>query len=138
MKTLSRLQFNNEQLLIILNNITDIVDQNMILYLKATDNYTNVYLRDNSFFLVSKTLKTIESQLNQDYFYRCHKSFTVNLSYIKQIYTRDTIYLIISDCIKIPISKRKLVPLKQRISQKIEKTVPSQKYPDYSQKYPVY
>ena len=137
MNSLALLPSSSNQIIIVSNHVTDIVDQDQILYLKATGNYTEVYLFDNSYVLISKTLKTIEKMLNQKLFYRCHKSFTVNLNYIKQIRYRDTIYLIIKGNVKIPISKRKLAPLKQRINQKFE-PVYSLDTPVHSIVYPVH
>ena len=50
-----------------------------ILYCKADDNYTEIYLL-NKKILVSKTLKYIEDALTEYPFARVHKSFLVNVN----------------------------------------------------------
>lgn len=50
-----------------------------ILYCKADDNYTEIYLL-NKKILVSKTLKYFEDALNEYPFARVHKSFLVNVN----------------------------------------------------------
>lgn len=50
-----------------------------ILYCKADDNYTEIYL-ENKKILVSKTLKYFEEALTKFSFARIHKSFLVNVN----------------------------------------------------------
>ncbi|MRI02457.1 response regulator [Kriegella sp. EG-1] len=54
-------------------NVTD------ILYCKADDNYTEIYL-ENKKILVSKTLKYFEEALAEFAFARIHKSYLVNIN----------------------------------------------------------
>ncbi|MEY8869512.1 LytR/AlgR family response regulator transcription factor [Meridianimaribacter flavus] len=51
-----------------------------ILYCKADDNYTEIYLNTNKKKLVSKTLKYFEDALSDSSFARVHKSYLVNLN----------------------------------------------------------
>ncbi len=53
-----------------------------ILYLKADDNYTEIYLKNNTKKLVSKTLKYFANLLQDKGFARIHKSYMVNINYI--------------------------------------------------------
>jgi two-component system LytT family response regulator len=50
-----------------------------ILYCKADDNYTEIFMGDKK-ILVSKTLKYFEESLAQFNFVRIHKSFLVNIN----------------------------------------------------------
>ncbi|MGB5665208.1 MAG: LytTR family DNA-binding domain-containing protein [Maribacter sp.] len=50
-----------------------------ILYCKADDNYTEIFLADKK-ILVSKTLKYFEESLAEFHFVRIHKSFLVNIN----------------------------------------------------------
>lgn len=50
-----------------------------ILYCKADDNYTEIFLADKK-ILVSKTLKYFEESLTEFHFVRIHKSFLVNIN----------------------------------------------------------
>jgi two-component system LytT family response regulator len=60
----------------------EILETNNILFCKADDNYTEIYLKDNKKRLVSKTLKYIEEALSQANFARVHKSYLVNVDEI--------------------------------------------------------
>ncbi|MBR9846706.1 MAG: response regulator transcription factor [Algicola sp.] len=51
-----------------------------ILYCKADDNYTEIYLNNNKKKLVSKTLKYFEEGLSGSSFARVHKSYLVNVN----------------------------------------------------------
>lgn len=51
-----------------------------ILYCKADDNYTEIYLNNDKKILVSKTLKYFEEALSNSSFARVHKSYLVNVN----------------------------------------------------------
>ncbi|TDY10023.1 LytR/AlgR family response regulator transcription factor [Meridianimaribacter flavus] len=51
-----------------------------ILYCKADDNYTEIYLNTDKKKLVSKTLKYFEDALSDSSFARVHKSYLVNVN----------------------------------------------------------
>ena len=51
-----------------------------ILYCKADDNYTQIFLNNNKKKLVSKTLKYFEDILAENGFARVHKSYLVNVA----------------------------------------------------------
>lgn len=58
-----------------------VLDAADILYCKADDNYTEIYL-ENKKLLVSKTLKYFEESLKSFAFARIHKSYLVNVNAI--------------------------------------------------------
>lgn len=58
----------------------EVLNTKDILYCKADDNYTEIYLNNNKKKLVSKTLKYFEEALSESNFARVHKSFLVNVS----------------------------------------------------------
>ncbi len=60
----------------------EILETEDILYCKADDNYTEIYLNNNKKKLVSKTLKYIEEALSKSNFVRVHKSYLVNVNEI--------------------------------------------------------
>tara|TARA_R110001583_G_scaffold39260_1_gene125967 strand:- start:1388 stop:2125 length:738 start_codon:yes stop_codon:yes gene_type:complete len=53
-----------------------------ILYCKADDNYTHIYLQNEHKKLVSKTLKYFEEALKESSFARIHKSYLVNVNFV--------------------------------------------------------
>jgi len=60
----------------------EILNTSDILYCKADDNYTEIYLNTNKRLLVSKTLKYFEEVLGKSSFARVHKSYLVNVNEI--------------------------------------------------------
>ena len=58
----------------------EIIETANILYCKADDNYTEIYLNNSKKKLVSKTLKYIEETLTNSSFARVHKSYLVNVN----------------------------------------------------------
>jgi two-component system LytT family response regulator len=60
----------------------EVIETASIMYCKADDNYTEIYLNNNKKKLVSKTLKYIEENLKDANFARVHKSYLVNVNEI--------------------------------------------------------
>ncbi|WP_026754646.1 LytTR family DNA-binding domain-containing protein [Sediminibacter sp. Hel_I_10] len=60
----------------------DVLETADILYCKADDNYTEIYLNNQKKKLVSKTLKYFEDALTERGFARVHKSYLVNVNEI--------------------------------------------------------
>ena len=60
----------------------EVVEVQHIIYCKADDNYTEIFLESGLKKLVSKTLKHFEDILKKNGFARIHKSYLVNVSYI--------------------------------------------------------
>ena len=58
----------------------DVIETADILYCKADDNYTEIYLTNNKRKVISKTLKYFEDLLAENGFARVHKSYLVNLN----------------------------------------------------------
>ena len=58
----------------------EILNTSDILYCKADDNYTEIYLNNSKKKLVSKTLKYFEEALSNSSFARVHKSYLVNVN----------------------------------------------------------
>lgn len=58
----------------------EVINTADILYCKADDNYTEIYLNNNKKKLVSKTLKYFEEALVNSSFARVHKSYLVNVN----------------------------------------------------------
>lgn len=108
--------------------ITDLIDENRIkgtialsssqglffvklkdiVYLEGDDCYTHVVLNDGKKILVSKTLATFESILENDLqFFRAQKSFIINLQYIKQYIRGEGGEIIMVDNKSVALSRNK-------------------------------
>jgi two-component system LytT family response regulator len=84
-----------------------IVRQHEIIYLQSDNCYTNIYLADNSCYMMCKTLKHYETELNRQLFLRCHRSFLVNRFFIKEIIRERTACVTLMNGDIIPVSRRK-------------------------------
>jgi two-component system LytT family response regulator len=60
----------------------EVIETKNILFCKADDNYTEIYLNNNKKKVVSKTLKYFDEALSSSSFVRIHKSYLVNVNEI--------------------------------------------------------
>ena len=87
-----------------------------ILYCEAMSNYTKFHMRDNSNYLVSKTLKEYENLLIQHNFFRIHNSFLVNVREVKKYVRGEGGYVIMNNEQSLDVSKRKKEAFLNKIS----------------------
>lgn len=81
-----------------------------MLVIKANGDYVNILTKTKT-HIVHTTLKSIESKLPKDYFFKCHRSYIVNLKFIDEIEENS---LIIKKQI-IPVGKS----VRQNLFQKL-------------------
>jgi two-component system LytT family response regulator len=79
-----------------------------IVSLQADSNYTIIHMKDMHKLVITKTLKDFEDLLDADQFARIHKSYIVNLKYIKEYSTIDGGVVKMSDGNQWSISRRQL------------------------------
>jgi len=82
-----------------------------IIYAKADDNYTEIFLVNKTKKLVSKTLKHFETLLKDDGFARIHKSFLVNTNAIVSYNKGSGGTIIVSNGIELNVSASKKATL---------------------------
>jgi two-component system LytT family response regulator len=116
---LSRKQ-NIEVLLAALNNKTTIatkiiipsvdshsfVHTNDIVCCNANANYTNVYTTQGEKITSTKSLKEFDETLGNTHFFRCHKSWLINLNEIKK-YLKNENQIVMRNDILVEVSFRK-------------------------------
>lgn len=88
---------------------------NDIIYVSAEGSYAKIFLNDNSPILVSKTLKDIESQISFDNFLRIHKSFLINVNFVKKFLKTDGGSVQMTNGDQIPISKRRRIEFNKKM-----------------------
>lgn len=76
--------------------------------LQADSNYTIIHMNNMKKLVISKTLKDFEDLLDQTQFARIHKSYIVNLRYIKEYSTTDGGIVKMTDGNQWSISRRQL------------------------------
>lgn len=92
---------------------TVMTEVSKIIYCKAMDNYTEVYIVDKSPVLVSKTLMAVEKQL-EPYgdFVRIHRSYLVNRYYIMELKQHK---LILENGISLSVATRRKTAVKHKL-----------------------
>ena len=83
----------------------ELVHVDEIMYLLAESNYTWVYLVNDQKYLVSKTLKEVSGMINRDHYFRSHKSYFVNLNYVRKYVRGRGGYLVLKNNLHIPVSR---------------------------------
>lgn len=83
---------------------------NEVAYLESSNNVTGMYLYNYKCHTLCRTLKSYEEELPPDIFFRCDKSFLVNLYFIREIFFKPGQITLING-VTIPVSRRKLPDL---------------------------
>lgn len=78
-----------------------------IILCSSESNYTMIYLEGGRKKLISRTLKDVETWLQDHGFYRVHNSHLVNLSHIKEYVRTEGGYLLLSDGRTLPVARNR-------------------------------
>jgi len=83
-----------------------IVNVHEILYLKSADIYSYIHTQEGEVFTTT-SLGALEKGLKEHTFFRCHKSYLVNLDHLSKVIKGTNNKLIISSGVEIPLSRTK-------------------------------
>jgi two-component system LytT family response regulator len=86
-----------------------------IIYLLASNNYTNIFLEKAQKILVSRTLKEFEDLLPSEHFIRIHHSSIINSAFIVKYIRGEGGQVIMKDGTTLDVSKRKKTEFLQAI-----------------------
>jgi len=92
-----------------------VTDVNDIYYALASEKVTLVYTAQEE-YTMPMSISEFHSLLPEDLFFRCHRSYTVNLTKIREIvpWFNQTYMLRLKDLtVEIPVSRSKVKPFKQ-------------------------
>ena len=78
-----------------------------IYYLEAEGAYTYIYLKSGKRLIISKSLKEFKQLSDNGLFFKCHRSYMVNIAFIKGLTTENGLFIILEKEQLIPLSKRK-------------------------------
>ncbi len=78
-----------------------------IICCEADGCYATLYVKDDKKFLITRPLKELEELIDDPNFIRTHKSFLVNKKHIKNYLRAEGGTLVLSNQMKIPVSRRK-------------------------------
>jgi len=91
---------------------------NYITYCKAEGSYTKIYFSDKESVMTARRLKIIQQQLSNNGFIRCHKSYLVNVRFIKEVRIKTPALIVLQSGETIKIACRKLRNIKQYLYRK--------------------
>ena len=88
-----------------------------IIWLEASINYCTIYLNDKEPITISKTLKSISEQLNPKYFVRIHKTYMINLNYVKEYKSSSSGegVVVLSDDLELNVAVSKRAEFRQQL-----------------------
>ncbi len=95
----------NEAILIKIGGSTEIIRLNLLIYAEGDGKGCVIHIKDNQPLRYRATLTELEKQLPDDRFFRCHRSFCINMKYVKN-YSAHEISL--TDGTVIPMGRNKL------------------------------
>jgi two-component system, LytTR family, response regulator len=82
-----------------------IVDPNDFMYLEGEGNYTSIIFVDGTKYVDTKSIGVYEDILDQQIFFRIHKSHIVNVLYVKEFLNDDGHFVIMKNNTKLAISR---------------------------------
>jgi len=73
-----------------------------IMYVESSNNYSKIFLTNNTSFLLSKTLKDVQELLEDGHFHRIHRQYLVNTNCVKH-FNKNEGYVILDSKMELPI-----------------------------------
>lgn len=87
----------------------EIIKTSDIVRLEADESYTKIFLADGKKYVSSMTIARYEKVLNENVFFRVHKSHIINTKYhLKEFNRQDGNIAIMDNGTAIPVSRRKV------------------------------
>ena len=84
-----------------------------VLYCCSSNSYTTFNLLNKEKIVVSRSLKSIEHELESLSFFRSHQTYLVNLKHVVKVDRTDSYCITLTDHSRIPTSTRKRKDLLQ-------------------------
>ena len=90
-----------------------------IIYLESLGNKTKTVCCEGE-FLIKKCLSIVEEKLPDDKFFKIHKSFIINIDYLKGINLNSSKKVLLKDGIQLNIAHRKYKDFMQFIKSRFD------------------
>lgn len=98
---------SNKKIIIKTFDNIHLVPVNEILFCESDGNYVSVHLINQSKILVSSSLKDYEEMLSENGFFRVHKTYLINIRYIRRFEKAEGGSVVLENENKIPVASRK-------------------------------
>lgn len=84
----------------------ELIEMNSLVYFEAEGSYTLAYLSNGEKIVLSKSIKQIELIVNSEHFFRAHRTYLINISFVKR-FDRDLYTITLTNNTEIPLSRRR-------------------------------
>lgn len=101
----------------------EVLSKKDIKYCQADSNYSYIYTNENRKITASKTLTSLEQELDPNLHIRIHRSYIINLNDIKQFSTSDGYEVVLKTGERLPVSRRKKDILLEALSKSSDSLV---------------
>lgn len=85
-----------------------VIEDDDITHVEASGNCSEIYFKDNTRYLDTRTLKVYEEILNDKKFYRIHKSYIINLDMIKEYISEDGYIVVLKNGVELPVARNRV------------------------------
>lgn len=85
-----------------------VIEDDNIAYIEASGNCSMIYFVDGTRYLDTRTLKVYEQILNENKFYRIHKSYIVNMNMIKEYISEDGHIIKLKNDVQLPVARNRV------------------------------
>jgi two-component system LytT family response regulator len=96
-----------DRLVINTHNGRDFIDFENILYIEADNSYSIFHLKNMKNKTSSRSLKEYDEMLTNKGFFRCHKSYLVNLKHIQKLASGEGDQILLPNGILLPLASRR-------------------------------
>lgn len=98
---------DNQRIALATKESIELVYPKDIVLCQADNNYTIIYIQGRRKKIISKTLKEFAEILEEHNFFRTHQSYLINPKHVMEFMRKDGGYLIMSNDMKVPVSRNK-------------------------------
>jgi two-component system LytT family response regulator len=85
-----------------------IIEEDDIAYIEASGNCSMIYFTDGSRYLDTRTLKIYQNILNENKFYRIHKSYIINMDMIKEYVSENGYSVLLKNDKQLPVARNRV------------------------------
>jgi two-component system LytT family response regulator len=85
-----------------------IIEDDDITHIEASGNCSMIYFQDGSRYLDTRTLKVYEEILNENKFYRIHKSYIINMAGIKDYHSESGHIIELKNGVHLPVARNRV------------------------------
>ncbi len=114
---LSRLEIDGKNILLDVEGGFIMENTSNIEYVYAHQSYSVIVTHSKKEILVTKSLKQLQEILPQSQFYRTHKSYLINIYYIRKFVRMNESYVLMQSGVRIPVSVRTSAIITKEIKQ---------------------